>query len=232
MSAHPPTASPPLPGVPQAALIVEDNPPFAAQLVSALHQLSASIAVTVCATGGDALAQLARPQPFGLALIDLGLPDMDGTEVIRALHRHDPELPIMVVSVMARERAVIDAIRAGARGYILKSDPQQAVSAAIGDVLQGNYPISPALARFLFRMVGNTVAEAPSDPARGNSFGLSPRELETLRHLSRGNSYQDVAGLMGVTLSTIQANIRSLYRKLGVTSQVKALNKARENRLI
>ena len=69
-------------------------------------------------------------------------------------------------------------------------------------------------------------------PGRGNSFGLSPRELETLRHLSRGNSYQEVAGLMGVTLSTIQANIRSLYRKLGVTSQVKALNKARENRLI
>ena len=134
----------------------------------------------------------------------------------------------MVISAIRAERVVIEAIRAGARGYILKTDSEAVIADAIADVLQGNYPISPALARALFKLAG-----APEQRSEEEAeFRLSPRELETLQHIARGNSYNATAALMGVALSTVQTNIRNLYRKLDVTSQVQAINKARETGLI
>ena len=99
--------------------------------------------------------------------------------------------------------------------------------ATIEDVLRGNHPISPSLARVLFKLAG-----APVAAAGAQDFGLSPRELETLRLISRGHSYEEVGSLMGVALSTVQSNIRNLYRKLDAHSQVQAVSKARDAGLL
>lgn len=98
-------------------------------------------------------------------------------------------------------------------------------------LIDGIYPLSPSLARFLFKKLnGESTKETTSSVE--NEFKLTPRELETLRHLSLGLSYQEVATQMGVALSTIQWNVRNLYRKLNVRSQVKAILKARDHELI
>lgn len=209
-------------------LVVEDNPLFEQQIGTAIRSLGVGGSVTVCENGADAIAALsARGASFSLVLVDLGLPDMDGTEVIQAARRRFPEVPIMVISVISAETSVLAAIRAGARGYILKGDSASSISHAIQAVLEGNYPISPALARSLFRLAG-----APPAHGGGSAFRLSRRETETLEHIARGDSYEEVARRMGVSLSTVQSNIRSLYRKLDVHSQLQAVNKARSAGLI
>jgi DNA-binding NarL/FixJ family response regulator len=117
---------------------------------------------------------------------------------------------------------VLEAIRAGARGYLLKGDPGAEMASAIDEVLRGNYPISPALARTLFRLAG-----APPESSPGNSFELTQRELVTLQLIARGKNYKEVARAMDVSLSTVQTNVRNLYRKLQVHSQGQAVAKAR-----
>ena len=129
------------------------------------------------------------------------------------------------MSVISSERSVLAAIRAGARGYLLKDDNPQLITQSLAEALQGNYPISPSLARYLFRLAGGS--ESPAE-----FTSLTPKELELLRHLSRGRSYGETAQEMGIAISTVQTHIRNLYRKLDVHSQVQAVTKAQDQGLI
>ncbi len=212
-------------------LVVEDNPTFAAQIRHAIERLPQAWVITTVSAGCKAIDVLKdRDAAFDLALVDIGLPDVSGIDVIRACAMQSPEMPVVVISVVASEPVVLSAIEAGAKGYILKGDSIEAITQGITQVLDGIYPLSPSLARFLFKKLGSgTVDESPSTE---NEFKLTPREVETLRHLANGLSYQEAATQMGVALSTVQWNIRNLYRKLNVRSQVKAILKARDHKLI
>jgi DNA-binding NarL/FixJ family response regulator len=212
-------------------LVVEDNPTFAAQIRHAIERLPQAWVITMVSAGCKAIDVLKdRDAAFDLALVDIGLPDVSGIDVIRACAMQSPEMPVVVISVVASEPVVLSAIEAGAKGYILKGDSIEAITQGITQVLDGIYPLSPSLARFLFKKLGSgTVDESPSTE---NEFKLTPREVETLRHLANGLSYQEAATQMGVALSTVQWNIRNLYRKLNVRSQVKAILKARDHKLI
>lgn len=216
---------PPLSG---KILVVEDNPAFAKQICGLVTRIRSSYEVISCPTGKEALDVLDQPRVrLNLALVDLGLPDMSGLEVIRAVRRRFDEVPILVISVITSERSLLEAIRAGARGYILKGETEDALSKSIEDVLAGNYPISPMLARTLFKMAGS-----PNGQVDSRELRLTPRQLQTLTLLSRGHSYKDVAKLMNIGLSTVQSNVRGLYQKLEVHSQTQAITKARESGLI
>lgn len=212
-------------------LLVEDNPLFAEQICGAIEQMPQRWDVDRVSEGHQALALLnGSDYRFDLALVDLGLPDISGIDVIRACHKRFPEAPIVVISVMAAEPMVLKAIEAGARGYILKSESLDEITHGIAQVMEGVYPLSPSLARFLFRKLAGEVSK--EEPASDADFKLTPRELETLRYLSQGLTYEGVADKMGVALSTIQWNVRNLYRKLNVRSQVQAISKARDHDLI
>lgn len=212
----------------QQVLLVEDDPAFARQLQNSVYLLADAWSINVCTFGADALDLIKRPQShFSLALIDLGLPDIGGVEVIRAIRHRFPNIPVLVLSVISAERAVLAAIRAGACGYILKDSTPEYIAKSIDEVLLGNFPISPALARYLFKLAG-----MPTSASNEDVKSLSERELQALLHLSRGRSYQEVASHMGVSLSTIQSHVRNLYRKLGAHSQVQAISVARERGLL
>ena len=127
---------------------------------------------------------------------------------------------------------MLDAIARGARGYLHKNEPVMVLSQGIEQVLQGHYPISPSLARYLFKQIEPKSAEAWNAETAGPAIELTPKETETLRCIARGLSYNETAAQMGVSLSTIQTHIRSLYRKLEVRSQVQAAGKAREMGLL
>ena len=209
-------------------LIVEDDPYFRRSIGEAIRQLGVAANIHEVSTGNEALGFLRNADAqVDVALVDLGLPDIDGLEVIRAIHHRFPNSPILVISVVSSERRVIDSVRAGAIGYILKGDSTISIMRAIEQILNGNYPISPKIARYLFKLAGSTTM-----PGASAIPSLTHQETALLTLIAAGKSYREAAEHMGVTLSTIQSYIRNLYRKLGAHSQVQAVSRARENGLL
>jgi two-component system nitrate/nitrite response regulator NarL len=210
-------------------LLVEDNPLFAEQITDAMRGLADRWNVLEFGEGLVAKAFVGVAfRPFDLALIDLGLPDVSGIEVIRACRERFADMPIVVISVVASESAVLTAIEAGANGYILKDESIEEITKGIQQVLKGVYPLSPRLARYLFKHLSVSSEKLEER----HPVKLSPREQETLQGLAQGLSYEQVAESMGVTLSTVQSNVRSLYRKLNVKSQSQAVSMARSHQLL
>lgn len=211
-------------------LVAEDEPAFERLISRVIASLNGGWHLHVCRTGKEAVAFLNETEiTLELALVDLGLPYVSGIEVIRQAHERFPEMPIAVISVISAESSVLAAIQAGACGYILKDDNELSISQGIDQILQGNYPISISLAKYLFKQIGGGGHAPKTDQALP---ALSPKELELLEQLSQGYSYGEAAKNMGVTLSTIQSHIQKLYRKLDVRSQTKALMKARQGGLL
>lgn len=208
-------------------LLIEDNPVFREALLRLITSQHPQWTVQTAETAKESLDLLADPQHYDLVLVDIGLPDLDGIQVIRKAHALRPQLPIIVITVVEDERKLLNAVRAGARGYLLKSDEGPAILHGIEQILQGTYPISPKLARSMFKLLGS-----PTQADTDTNLGLTPRELESLRHLSQGLTYTDVAKAMGVALSTVQTNVRNIYRKLEASSKVEAVLKAQDAGLI
>lgn len=208
-----------------SALIVEDNPEFLQHLSQAVTSLHRNWEVHAADTAADAI-RLAREadRPFDLALIDIGLPDRSGIEVVREVARLYPSAAVLVVSVMSAEESVLAAIRSGARGYLLKDESASAIRHAIEQVLSGQYPISPALARCLFRLAKGP--EASSIPP------LTDRELDVLVGLSEGLTYQEIAETLDLSMSTIRTHIQKIYRKLNAKTGSEAVAVAKTRKLI
>lgn len=208
------------------ALIVEDDHDFQFMLSEALGQVPGTWMVNSFALGNDAIV-FARSFTGNLdvALIDLGLPDMEGTQVIAEVRRRFADVPILVVSVLASEEKVLQALQAGATGYVLKDDDAIDIATSIDQVLRGNYPISPVLARCLVRNL------ARQDATPDVAIQLSGREEELLRSIAAGWSYAEAAHSMGVKTSTVHAYSKTLFRKLGVNSKTQAIAHARRHGL-
>lgn len=214
--------------IPFDVLVVEDDPFFQRVLGEAVVQARPAAQLHYARSAEQAAAFGELPDArLDLALVDLGLPDLDGLAVIRRLRGRFPDVAVVVVSVFADEARVLEAIRSGAVGYVLKGDPHLPVGLALEQILSGVHPISPALARFLFKRVSEQQTHQDSADPR-----LTKRETELLSLLAEGNTYADAALQMGVALSTIQTHIRNLYRKLGVHSQAQAMVKAQAGNLL
>lgn len=210
---------------PPVVLLVEDDPNFATRVCASVMLWHPDARITLCVTGEEAVAWIADSQrPADLALVDMGLPDMEGCTVIAAARQRSAETSILVVSLLTSERAVIAAIRAGANGYIIKDGFDQSIAAAITEVIAGNYPLSPALARHLFRQLAGTVPHSV--------IVLTDREIDTLRCIGQGLTYEQTAMELGITLSTVQSHVRNLYRKLKIHSQTQAAIEARDRGLV
>lgn len=136
-----------------SALIVEDNPEFLRHLSLAVTSLHRTWQIHTAHTAAEAI-RIAREADcrLDLALIDIGLPDSSGIDVVREVTALFPSAAVLVVSVISDEASVLAAIRSGARGYLLKDESASAIRHGIEQVLGGQYPISPALARCLFRL--------------------------------------------------------------------------------
>lgn len=155
-------------------------------------------------------------------LTDLALPDGHGIELIRDVAARLPQCDILVVSIFGDEDTVIACVEAGAVGYIHKDSKPQDVAQIIIDVKRGASPISPMIARKLLQRLRDRSSSTPIEtPA-----SLSPRESEVLELIARGYAYAEIAQLQGVTMHTIQSQIKSLYAKLAVHSRSEAVFEA------
>lgn len=209
-------------------LLVEDDLVFQETFSRVFAKMAGQWEIQAFQNGVSALTALLQSNAqYKLALIDIGLPDISGIEVIAAARQRFPDLPILVTTAFTAEETFLSAIRAGASGYLLKGDAEAALGHSIELVLQGQYPVSPALARHLFRLAG-----APCVSTKANKLNLSPRELELLQLIAKGCSYATSAEVMNISLSTVQTHIRNMYRKLEVSNHRQAITKAQSAGLL
>jgi DNA-binding NarL/FixJ family response regulator len=201
-------------------LIVEDDPPTRKRLEAAV---SAIPGLRVAgSTGSVSEARAALHTPPDVMLVDLGLPDGDGVELIREAQRTHARVRSMVITVFADEQHVMEAIKAGAQGYLLKDGSAEYIGRSIGELLAGGSPISPSIARYLLR----SFQENAEPTAKDDAPLLTARELEILTLVAKGFSVSEVAELLSIADRTVTTHVQHIYRKLEVTSRSQAIYEA------
>jgi DNA-binding NarL/FixJ family response regulator len=159
-------------------------------------------------------------------LVDLGLPDTPGLEVIRQARRMQPACAVMVITMFADEANMLQAFEAGAGGYLLKDGTEADLAAHVLSLHGGGSPMSPIIARQL--LVRWQASAPPTAPRVGTPVALSKRESEVLDLIARGFIYPEIAQQMGLSVSTIQTHVRNIYGKLDVHNKTEAVFEARQ----
>jgi DNA-binding NarL/FixJ family response regulator len=207
--------------------IIEDNPTMATSIQQALGQQEKYQVHWITTSLRETQARLAVDIPDVL-LVDLGLPDGPGSRLIAEARLRRPDVEVVVITMFGDERHVIEAIEAGATGYLLKDEDMAQLPAALHQLLAGGAPMSPSIARLLVQRTHR----GPATGGPGETFGLTARERELLDLLARGYTYQEVAGLLDITLHTVQTHIKRVYAKMSVHSRAEAVYEARIHRLL
>ena len=207
------------------AFILEDLAESQAWLEKALEQSFPGIAVEAAFNIEEALQKLRAAPPPDIALIDLSLPDGSGVRVIEWLQQHSATTLCVVASIFDDDGHIFPALRAGARGYLLKDQPVAAIVQALTGIAAGEPPLSPAIARRLLAFFQPTVS-VREQPA------LTERESEVLMFIAKGLTQAEVARLLGISPHTVAGYVKELYRKLNVSSRAEAAVRARDMGLI
>jgi DNA-binding NarL/FixJ family response regulator len=179
------------------------------------------------AIGGEAGVDAARTQRFDVALVDLGMQGMDGVQTLRALRKECPDLRLLVVSGFDDRVHVLDAVSAGADGYLLKSELVGRLALALEEVRTGGGPMSAKIARFVIEELRKSPeGTLPGDGEPGPAKTLSTREWEVLQGLSHGYTYAEIAANLHISVNTVRHHIRNLYGKLDVSGKAEAVTRA------
>lgn len=204
------------------AFLLEDEPWVRTSVSATLRESGSYSLEAECSTIAEASQALVTLPELDVALVDLGLPDGSGLDLIPKIRALFPRAGIVAFTVFEEPTIVFSALRAGARGYLLKSTPLGELPVALREVAEGGAPMSPAIAR----MVLDAFAPLPSSfspPAAPYSApALSPREREILGLLALGHTYADVGRALGIRLGTVQGHVKTLYDKLCVSSKAEA----------
>ncbi|MGL4229823.1 MAG: response regulator [Casimicrobium sp.] len=227
-------------------LICEDNFDLLEDFASHLRADPRFNVVGAVGKGAEA-TRILQNVPVDILVVDLGLPDISGLDVLRAMRGWQPRCEGLVVTVFGDEETVIRAIEAGATGYVLKREASFNLLRRIEELLEGGSPITPSIARFvLSRMhasakpssstlqTGNTSATVASKQSLSDTQNsdnsdqqLSEREIEVLQMVSKGLSVQEVGELLGLSGNTVKTYVRRIYKKLAVNSRIEAIYEAR-----
>ncbi len=226
--------------------IVEDDPHSRSFLADAVQQepdLELIGTANSVASGRTLIAK----QPDVL-LVDLGLPDGSGLDLIEAATDASPRTEVAAITTFGDEAHVLGALEAGATGYLLKDASADVILASIRELFAGGSPISPSIARHLLRRLREPSArrsnEVPSrsefvanEPATDEQATerpalLTPRETTVLQQIAKGYSYEEISTALGISVHTVTTHIKHIYRKLAVRSRGEAVFEAMQLGLI
>lgn len=210
---------------PATVALVEDDDEARRRLVSSILADPGLRLVGEYRTGAEALAGAAVTVP-DVFLVDLGLPDVPGLEVVRTLAARHPACEILVVTIFGDEHTVLAALEAGAHGYLLKGALEHDIAVDIRHLRNGGSPLSPVIARQVLKRF------MPPPAAESGGSGLTPREIEILNAIARGFSYAEVGGLLKISVQTVHTHLKKIYRKLAVHSKTEAVFEADKRRLL
>jgi DNA-binding NarL/FixJ family response regulator len=222
------------PATPIQVVLVDDD--------SAVHggvnrALASATDIELAAAFMDARSAIAwlKENRTDVLLVDLGLPDMSGLAVITFCAQTHAGTDIMVISVFDDADKVVQSIKAGASGYLLKDSLHDQLPVLIRQLRAGGAPMTPSIARKVLNHVRPPdapppvvapVAKPPSGPASFAEFRLTPAEDNVLQYVARGFKYAEIAQLTGVSIHTVHSHIKNIYAKLSVNSRSEAVFEA------
>ncbi|HEX4917074.1 MAG TPA: response regulator transcription factor [Limnobacter sp.] len=215
-------------------ILVEDDPATQDHLVQVIHESPHLELLGHANTATDAYALLFMTEPK-VALIDLGLPDSSGIEIIEWLSKNKPETETLVITAFGDEDHVVRSLEAGASGYLLKDYSGSELEAHILEVANGGSPISPLIARQLLGRIlaGNTPVSPGTRHEQSTglsearkSCAITDRELTVIQQVARGFTAQEIANQMGISGHTVATHVKRIYKKLHVHSRSEAVYEA------
>jgi DNA-binding NarL/FixJ family response regulator len=216
--------------------IVEDDRRYRSSLEqlfthSAGFVLAGSFASPPAALAAADRALADGAAPWDIVVMDLEMPHMNGIEATRQLKTLAPGLKVVVLTVFEEVGAIVEAVSAGADGYLLKKARARELVDGIRAVAEGGSPLTPDVARTILDLVRTLKPAQAPGPSPGR-FELTEREQQVLRGLVNGLSYKQVADQLSISLSTVRSHILAIYRKLQVHNVAEAVSRAVRQRLI
>lgn len=218
--------------MPTTIAIIEDNPDFRQRFIDIVTNESELLLLGHAADGAQGRALIASTAA-DVYLIDLGLPDLDGTVLIREACERHPNCDVLVITVFADDTHILASIEAGATGYLLKDSASADIIDCIRTLVSGGSPVSPLIARKILQKVRGEQAIAPSTgspvpapsvrPASGIGSTLTEREIQILGLLGKGLSYGEIGAALFISAHTVAQHIKNIYRKLAVHSRGEAV---------
>ena len=199
-------------------LLLEDLPEIRTWLKALVMQVFPNAQIVECARVHDALAQVSA-QKFDLALIDLGLPDGTGVDVVSALRESQPDAQSVIVTIHDDDDHLFPALQAGAYGYILKEQSRELITEQLQRISQGEPPLSPSIAR---KVIAYFAAQAKPQANALPHVQLTDRESEVLLRVAKGFTLPEIGVQLGLSRHTIADYVKQIYRKLNVSSRAEA----------
>lgn len=204
-------------------LLYEDNPLLRESMSSLLGTNSGFLLAGAFENALDVKNQVHTHAP-DLILMDIDMPGLSGIEAVQMIREVNDKVFIIMLTVFDDTAHVLEAIRAGASGYLLKKHLSEKLFESIEEVLAGGAPMSPSVARLV-------IASMQQKPA-ADTYQLTSREKQILTSLSVGNSYKLIAFDFGISIDTVRSHIKKIYEKLQVHSQTEAVSKAINEKLV
>jgi DNA-binding NarL/FixJ family response regulator len=198
-------------------LLLEDLPEIRVWLRKLVLQVFPMAKIAESSRVQDAL-DLATAVKFDLALIDLGLPDGSGVQVVSKLRDIQPDAQSVVVTIHDDDEHLFPALQAGAFGYILKEQPRELIIEQLQRISSGEPPLSPSIAR---RVMAHFAAKGRPQAAMPN-VSLTDRESEVLLRVAKGYTLPEIGVQLGLSRHTIADYVKQIYRKLNVSSRAEA----------
>lgn len=203
-------------------LIADDHTLFRDGLKALFDSVIDTTVISEATTGAEAIQQAEKYQP-DVILMDIQMPDLNGIEATRQIVQTSPHIGIIIVTMFEDDESLFAAMRAGARGYVLKGADQDEMLRTIRAVARGEALFGPATAARLmtFFKPANSLAAAAFP-------GLTDREIEVLRLLAKGLGNQEIADRLVISVKTVRNHVSNIFSKLQVVDRVQAVIRARE----
>ncbi|WP_051244574.1 response regulator [Azohydromonas australica] len=199
-------------------LLLEDLPQIRSWLKSLVLAVFPDATIAESARVHDAMGLLSVVN-FDLALVDLGLPDGSGVDVVAALRQHQPQAQSVVVSIHDDDEHLFPALQAGAWGYILKEQPREFITEQLQRISHGEPPLSPSIAR---RVLAYFAAQAKPQADLMPHVNLTERERDVLLRVAKGFTLPEIGVQLNLSRHTIADYVKQIYRKLNVSSRAEA----------
>ena len=206
-------------------VIYEDNSDLRESLCNLVMFADNLLLLGNYARADEVVKQITRLEP-DVILMDIDMPGINGIEAVKKIRQFNQQVQIIMLTVFNDSHHVLDAICAGASGYLLKKYISDKLVDAISQVLLGEAPMSPGIARMVLQSMQQAIQPL------ANTYNLTQREKEILNNLSKGNSYKMIAADLAISIDTVRSHIKKIYEKLQVHSQVEAVAKAMNERLV